>query len=35
MPNRRAIMQDAWSRYRKARAVSAAKGFLALPHRAA
>ena len=34
MPNYRAIMRDAWTRYRKARAVSAANGFPALPHRA-
>ena len=33
MLSHRAIMQDAWTRYRKARAISAAKGFPALPHR--
>ena len=33
MFNHRAIMQDAWTRYRKARAISAANGFPALPHR--
>ena len=33
MPNHRAIMQDAWTRYRKARALSAANGFKGLPHR--
>ena len=33
MFNHRAIMQDAWTRYRKARVVSAAKGFPTLPHR--
>ena len=33
MFNHRAIMQDAWTRYRKARALSAANGFPVLPHR--
>lgn len=33
MPNHRAIMQDAWTRYRKARVISAVNGFPALPHR--
>ena len=33
MFNHRAIMQDAWTRYRKARAISAANGSPALPHR--
>ncbi len=34
MLNHRSIMQDAWTRYRKARTISAAKGFPALRHRA-
>ncbi len=34
MLTHRAIMQDAWTRYRKARAISAANGFPALLHRA-